>query len=291
MKTSFTPDWIQATTKHHSVAQVVSQFCYGLSPEEWITAKAFNGYEHALKHPFGHVVAWTTKRDDMGINIMFTGLPLKEIHNAGHNTLAIINWLCEEDFKFSRIDLAIDARGTWFDLDKLQGAKFSGTVNKLPTLYKNGPNAEEGQTLYIGSQDSDKFVRIYDKGVMQIPPETNWFRFEIVFKGRTATKVSKMIFNLTDTEAGRFAQGAMKAMFNPEYPDYHEAINAEPVKVASTKDASHSTYDWLMASIAPVMARVILELPHREVLETFEKEVLKHIKELAAKSLSKTKDL
>lgn len=286
MRTSFTPDWITATTKAHSISQVLERFSFGMTVDDWIAAKAHNGYEHAMKHPFGHVVSWTTKRDDMGVNIMFTGLPLKEVHNAGHNTLGIIYWLCEEEFRFSRIDLAIDVHGVKFNLDALQRSEHSGTVNKKPILIKDGADNEEGSTLYIGSWESDKFIRIYDKRAITEGHTEEWFRFELVVKGKTASKVAKMIYNMSDTEAGKFTLGVMKAMFNSEDPLYKQAIDAEPVKVASTKDASHSTYDWLMSSITPVLARVILELPHRDVLKTFEQEVEKHIRELAAKSLT-----
>lgn len=285
MRTSFTPDWIQATSKIHSVSQIMAQFAYNLASEDWISGKGHNGYEHAVKHPFGHVIQWTTKREDMGVNIMFTGLPLKEVHNAGYDTLAIIYWLCEEEFKFSRIDLAIDVHGLKFVLDDLQRAKFSGSVNKKPILIKDGADNEEGSTLYIGSWDSDKFMRIYDKRAITEGHIEEWFRFEVVVKGRTATKLAKMMHNMSDTEAGMFTQGVMKAMFNSENADYQAAIDAAPVKVSSTKDASHSTYDWLMASITPVLARVILEFPHRDVMRTFEQEVEKHIREIAAKAL------
>lgn len=291
MQTSFTPDYISATTKDLPIKALIGQFGYGLGADDWISGKGHNGYEHALIHPFGHYVQWTTKRDDMGVNIHFSGRPLKEIHDAGENTLAIINWLHEEGFKFTRIDLAIDVRGVKFVLDDLQRAKFSGSVNKRPILIKDGADNEEGSTLYVGSWDSDKFIRIYDKGVLQTPPEENWFRFELVVKGRTSSKIAKMIYNMSDTDAGRLAQGVMKAMFNPEHADYQNVMVGDPVKVSSTKDVSHRTYDWMMADIAPVMARLILELPHKDVLRTFKQEVQKHINELAAKSLEKTKGL
>lgn len=291
MKTSFTIDYISATSKHHSIKQCLERLAFGLPIDRWITSKAHNGYEHALKHPFGHVISWTNKRADMGVHVLFSGLPLKELHDHGENTLLIVYWLCEEEFNFARIDFAIDVRGTWFDLENLQRAKFTGSVNKLPILIKDGPNAEEGQTLYIGSWDSDKFIRIYDKGVLQTPPEMNWFRFELVVARKTSTKVAKMIYNMSDASVGKFAQGVMRAMFTPDHSDYLEAMNADPQKVASTKNTEHGTYDWLMSSVSKTLARVILELPHRDVMTTFEKEVQKHIRELAAKSLHKTNEI
>jgi DNA relaxase NicK len=291
MQTSFTLDYVAATTKIHSISQVIEHFSYGMSTEEWLTSKAHNGYEHSMRHPYGHYVQWTTKRDDMGVNIHFSGMPLKELHDTGHNTLDIVYWLCEEEFKFSRIDLAIDVHGVKFVLDDLQRAKFTGSVNKKPILIKDGPDNEEGSTLYIGSWSSDKFIRIYDKKAITEGHLEEWFRFELETGGKTATKIAKLIYNMTDAQVGKFTAGVMKAMFNADHPDYQAVMDAEPVKVSSTKDVSHSTYDWLMSSIAPVLARVSLELPHRDVMRTFEQEVQKHIRELAAKSLKKSGDL
>lgn len=291
MQTSFTLDYISATSKTHSLRDVIKRFSFGLQADEWITAKAHNGYEHALKHPYGHVVSWTNKRDDMGVHVLFSGMPLKELHDLGENTLTLVYWLYEEEFKFARLDFAIDVRGVWFDLEELQRSKFTGSVNKLPILIKDGPNAEEGQTLYIGSWESDKFIRIYDKGVLQKPQEINWFRFELVVKSKTATKFAKLIYNLPDSEVGKKAQGVMIAMFTPEHENYRQAMDAEPVKVSSTKDTEHGTYDWLMSSVSKTLARVILELPHRDVERTFMLEVQKHIREIAARSLTKTDEL
>lgn len=286
METFFTPDWITATTKVHSIKQIIERFSFGMGTSDWITAKATNGYEHALRHPYGHVVRWTNKRDDMGVNVLFTGMPLKEIHDAGYSTLEIISWLCEEEFKFSRLDLAVDVHGIKFDLEEMQRRKFTGSVNKMPQLRKNGPNAEEGSTLEIGSRSSDKYLRIYDKAGQMDLKGILWFRFEIELGGRTATKVAHMIKSMTFEQAGKFTQGMIKAMYTPEYEDFLLAMAEEPHKVSSTKETSHQTYDWLMGTVSKSLARVILELPHRDVLRTFEQEVEKHIRELAAKSLT-----
>jgi len=291
MQTSFTLDYVSATTKIHSLKQLIERFSFGLSFDEWVSSKGHNGYEHSMKHPFGHYIQWTNKRDDMGVNVHFSGLPLKELHDTGENTLLIVYWLHEEGFKFTRLDFAIDVRGVKFDLEELQRCKFKGSVNKLPQLIKNGPNAEEGSTLYVGSRKSDKFIRIYDKRAQMEIDGEEWFRFELETGGKTATKMASMIYNMTDLQVGKFTQGVMRAMYNPDHADYQSAIDADPIKVSSTKDASHSTYDWLMSSIAPVLARVILELPHRDVMTTFDKEVQKHIREIAAKSLQKAQGI
>ena len=108
MQTSIALDYLSATTKLHSLSQVVERFAFGMEFDKWVTAKALNGYEQALRHPYGHIISWTSKRDDMGINVLFTGMPLKELNDRGHNNFAMLRALFEAEFRFSRIDLAID---------------------------------------------------------------------------------------------------------------------------------------------------------------------------------------
>lgn len=288
MRTSIALDYMSATTKIHSVAQVLSRFSFGVDTEQWISVKAQNGYESAMKHPYGHMISWTSKRDDMGVNVLFTGRPLKEIHDRGYNTFEMLKALFEAEFKFSRIDLAIDIFDVKIDLEELQRAPRTGSVNKLPVLIKDGPNCEEGATLYVGSWQSDKFIRIYDKAGEQELSGMLWYRCELVVKGKTATKIVAKIILMTDNEVGKFTQGVVLGMYNPENETFQSAMDATPERVSSTKDTSHNTYDWLMSSVSKTLARVILELPHHDVMKTFEQEVNKHIRELAAQSLTKT---
>lgn len=288
MQTSIALDYLSATTKLHSLSQVVERFAFGMEFDKWVTAKALNGYEQALRHPYGHIISWTSKRDDMGINVLFTGMPLKELNDRGHNNFAMLRALFEAEFRFSRIDLAIDIHDIKIDLEELQRAPRTGSVNKLPVLIKDGPNCEEGATLYVGSWQSDKFIRIYDKAGEQDLTGVLWTRCELVVKGKTATKIAARISVMNDAEVGKFTQGVILGMYNPENEVFQSAMDAEPERVSSTKDINHGTYDWLMSSVSKTLARVILELPHRDVERTFLQEVQKHIRELAAQALTQT---
>lgn len=290
MRTTFALDYISATTKYHSISQVIARFAYGIQQEDWTTQKAHHGYQHAIRHPFGHVISWTNKRDDMGINVLFQGLPLKELNDIGINTLDIMRWMHSEGFKFARIDLAIDVFDIKLDLEVLQAVQMRGSVNKLPILFKDGPNSEEGSTLYIGSMKSDKFIRIYDKAAEQELTGMLWYRFEVECKRHVSVRVVDKIAHLTDTQIGKFAQGMIIAMWDPESEVIHEIMDAQPEKVSSTKDVNHRAYDWLMSTVSVTLARVILELPHRDVMHTFQQEVEKHIREIAAKAIRREYD-
>lgn len=289
MHTSFAIDQANATSKDHSVSALMKQFTYGTALEEWVTVKAHNGYENAIQHPYGHNISWTSKRDDMGVHIRFSGRSLKELTDTGVDTIAIVIWLSEEGFKFTRLDLAIDIFGVKIDLEELQRCKWAGSVNKLPQLIKDGPNCEEGSTMYVGSRDSEKFFRIYDKAGEQGEYGGIWTRAELELHSRTATKIAARIVTMTVEEVAKLTGGIILGMYNPEHKDFQQAMNSTPEKVGSTKDSSHSTYDWIMATVSKSIAKTIIELPHRDVWESLEKEVFKHIREMAARNAVSSK--
>lgn len=287
MQTAFALDWLSATTKDHSLSQVIGKLSFGISQEDWMSGKGMNSYQFSVRHPLGHRISWSNTRDDMGINSLFTGMPLKELFDRGVNTLDIVRWMHNEGFKFRRLDLAIDVFGVDIDLEELQRLKFKGSINKKPCLYKDGPDCEEGSTLEIGSRKSDKWMRIYDKAAQMGMKDTFWTRFEIQCEDRVAIQVGEKIAKLDDAGVGKLTQGMMKHMWNPESELIQMIFDSEPQKVSSTKDVNHKTYDWLMGTVSVSMAKTILEMPHHDVWATFEKEVRKHIQEIAAKSMNK----
>lgn len=285
METSFAVDWIRATTKHHSVSQLVNAYGYGFKFEDWASFEPPNGYDCGLQNPYGHQVMWCTYRDDMGVNIQFPGRSCAELHSAGVDVLQIVQELSEEQFKFTRLDLAIDLKGVYIDIVALLDCEHSGSANNDPELYVKGRKARGGATLYVGSRKSEKHLRIYDKAKERKLKNVLWTRLEIELKGRTSTKVAKKLVGMTAKEAGVMTQRMIKGIYNPENEAIQQALEVEPLKVGSTKNEAHNTYDWMMSSVSKTLARLIIEMPHRDVEATFIKEVQKHIRELAARAL------
>lgn len=290
MELGFAVDWIRATTKHHSIKQMIDRFSYGFAFDDWASFKPKEGYDCGLQNPYGHQVMWCTYRDDMGVNVQFPGRSCHELHHAGIDVLEIVQELSEDAFKFTRLDLAIDLKGVYIDIPALLDCEHTGSANNDPELYVKGRKARGGATLYIGSRQSDKYVRIYDKAKERKLKDVLWVRLEIELKKATATKIAKMLVGKSELEAGIMAQQMIKGVYNPDHAALQEALRVEPMRVGSTKNEEHNTYDWIMGSVSKTLARLIIELPHRDVEETFLKEVRKHIRELAAKSLNKGDD-
>lgn len=286
MQKSFAFDWIRVTTKNHNPMEMVREFAYGLDFEDWKATKPKSGYSHALLHPWGHSIFWHIDKKEMGVNIMFTGRACNELYENRIDVIALIKNLSDRKFRFTRLDLALDVRDVKIDIVGLLDCEHSGSVNNDPVLITKGKNARGGATLYAGSWTSDKFMRIYDKAKERGLEGVLWTRIEIQLAGRTATKVAAQMAVMSENECGMFTQRLIKGMYNPEDEVFQSALSGTPQRVSSTKNEQHNTYEWLMSVVAKTLARTIVELPHRDVMTTFEKEVQKHIREMAAGRLT-----
>lgn len=286
MQKSFAFDWIRVTTKKHNPMQMVRRFAFGLDFEQWKATKPKQGYSHALLHPWGHSIFWHIDRQEMGVNIMFTGRAMNELYDNRVDVMALLREFVEGGFRFTRLDLAIDVRDVKIDIVGLLDCEHTGSINNDPVLIQKGAKARGGATLYAGAWSSDKFLRIYDKAKERGLNDLLWTRIEVELKGRTATKVATQMSEMTESECGQMTQRIIKGLYNPTNEAFQMVFDGMPQRVPSTKNEDHNTYEWLMNVVAKTMARTIIELPHRDVEVTFRREVQKHIREMAAKGLS-----
>ena len=290
MQKAFAFDWIRVTTKSHTPMDIVRLFDYELPFDQWKATKPKSGYSHALLHPWGHTVFWHESRQDMGVNIMFTGRACNSLYENDIDVHALISWLSENGFKFTRLDLALDLHGVEIDIVALSECEYKGSINNDPVLIKKGPKARGGATLYCGAFKSEKFLRIYDKAKERKISDALWIRAEAQLAGRTATKIAAQMAKMTLEECGNFTQRVIKGLYMPENEAFNQFFEGDPQRVSSTKNEEHDAYAWIMKTVSKTVARVIIEQPHRDVWTTFEKEVNKHIREMAAKSLTTNPD-
>lgn len=290
MQKAFAFDWIRVTTKNHNPMEMIREFAWGLDFEQWKGTKPRSGYSHSVLHPWGHTVFWHIDKPQMGVNIMFTGRACNELYENGIDVIALIKSLSDRKFRFTRLDLALDVRDVKIDIVGLLECEHDGSINNDPVLIQKGKKARGGATLYCGSWTSDKFLRIYDKAKERKLNDVLWTRIEVQLAGRTATKIAAQMATMTENECGEFTQRVIKGMYNPQDDIFQSALSGTPQRVSSTKNEEHNTYAWLMETVSKSLARTIVELPHRDVWTTFEKEVQKHIREMASRSLTKSEN-
>lgn len=280
IETSFCIDWFSMTLKADKPSSFLPDFGFGLDISDWTKVRPKNGYETCYQHPFGHLLMWSANREDMGVHLAAGGRALNEMQKyASIDPHTLLYWASENDAGVSRLDLAFDVLNTPIDIDALASApqvpgqegsaKGRSIVTTLP----------RGKTLYVGSRQSDKFLRIYDKSAEQgWAEELQWTRVELELKKQTAKMAAGVMAALDFDEMAGFSAGLIKGVFNPDAHAWREIFNKEMIRMPSTKANSHSTLKWLLETVSKTLAKTQGELLHQDVLGEFNQAVQENMR-------------
>lgn len=154
-----------------------------------------------LEHGAGFVCIGG-QRDTVLITINGTGCNYALLHWENY----LFTWLARyETVNITRIDLAHDIlTRSYLTIDLFNEIHAKGGFSKggrPPEIEHRGnwkrPNGK-GRTLYIGSRQSDKFCRIYEKGKQLGDSESPWLRVEVEYKSNNAYIPLNILLNPTD---------------------------------------------------------------------------------------------
>jgi phage replication initiation protein len=92
-----------------------------------------------------------------------------------------------ESYNLTRLDIAYDDREGLLDLNLIEReTELENYISKIQD-YEIHKTKRKGKTVYLGSKDSEKFIRIYDKAKERgREDEGHWVRLELVLKKKYA---------------------------------------------------------------------------------------------------------
>lgn len=263
IKVELLVDWL-AMTCPHKQSDVMSDLRYAQLllgyPFEGVATKARHGYTRALRGNHGELVMFG--REDMGTHISLSGTALNELRKAGYQPDALINVLSAKGGRASRIDLAIDVRGsTGMTPAMLHDALRRGTAHTASRGYTMLAGSDGGSTLYIGSRQSERFMRIYDKNAeQQIVNSESWMRIELETKGEQAKLMQAALTHGYDLQS--IIPSAIRTFCDfPGNPDWVVATDGTHADLGKSSRKETDTQKWLLDVVAKALARVTIENP------------------------------
>lgn len=148
------------------------------------TGKGWNGYKCRLDIEGAGLVAFGGNGDTLHIEL------------TGDGCVQVKSWdevaLCLEhlDGKITRVDVAADdMEGQGYDIDwcrnQYQEGGFDPERGAKPKAHFYGDEGSgSGCTYYVGSRETGKLFRGYEKGKEQGDPDSPWFRLEVEWRNR-----------------------------------------------------------------------------------------------------------
>jgi len=265
---SITLDWLAGTVKEKNNETDRFMLWIGMD-NDCPRHAATNGYKEAARTSSGATVSWHDDRPDMGTHVVLSGSALRSIQEgAGCGPNEILRRMCNAGFSVSRLDLAkdlvdvtIDYGAIWRDI---QNKAYTGTARTFNRI----EGATNGVTIYAGSRQSERFLRLYDKAAQTGNTDRQWARLELECKGMTARAMAAFL-STEATWAGAF-DGQVKGMVNLLHnPHWQQFFKAGDVPIGLPKiEKQTDTEKWIATQVYPAVMRYAGENPDSDALKT-----------------------
>lgn len=221
--------------------------------------KALSGYTEALRWECGAIAMRNENRPEMGVHFIFSGDALRNMTALGYDALFIMTRAAQAGCKFTIIHLAMDVFNYGYSPAQLSDDFYQ---NRYKGRSRNGSQASEkgrGYTAYVGSWNSDRFFRYYDKAAEQ-NTTGDWKRLELILKDNYARAFAWELgrdASLPNIE--RVLKGTVKTMANFHDQRWQDFMSGESSKLAAPKTKKNSTRNWLLTQVVSAMARYMVE--------------------------------
>jgi len=216
----------------------------------WIPQKPRNGYSlvvSAADRP-GLCVMASEPNSPMGVHISWGGSALREVEPR-----SILRQALAADATIRRIDIAIDIPSAAPDEDLYNALALGSAITQARSHQLVTSNT--GWTIYVGSRTSEKFLRIYDKQA-EAGLDHPLTRVELECKNDYAEGIAKHI----DQEGYHQFPGIITAFCDFRNVTWWTQNLTSPTLSPGIpkKEKTSDTKRWLMESVAPALAKVLV---------------------------------
>lgn len=258
---SITLDWLAFTFREDTIGQ--QEFLHSFASSKGaVEITATNGYRTAYRSGQGVVVQWNVDRPEMGYHVVIAGSAIRNIlqhYQLDQKTL--VEKVINAGGSITRLDLAKDLTGEHVSLDKIYQAmergEYSGSSRKFSQIHSlNG-----GNTVYVGSRQSEKFIRIYDKASEMGLQGQEWKRFELECKGMVARALATLLVQ-SEQWSGAFDTIARHMVDLPGLRDYQAFFSPEPISISLPKLEKQTDREaWIAGQVMPAVVKHFIEHP------------------------------
>lgn len=303
-------DWLSFTIQKFMTPEEVVKY-FGMDVEEFKEeARGLNGYRKQYTHRTngdkGLIRVLYDGQEDMGVHVDVSGSAIHHFFEAFENKLT-----CDTPFgdkaiqlpenfdfqnkenivvvllayirriaKFTRIDVALDDFGPFFTLGEINAlVENKQMVTKFRT-YKRVIEASisgsdlKGETLYIGSNKSDAFIRIYNKALEQNMADMDWIRWEIQLRDARSEAFVDMLLS-DELKPVSFASAAVSLLAGflrfieldnanrsrcstcEKWLEFIASASALRLSVPKKEASIDTKLEWIQKQVAPSLVGLI----------------------------------
>ena len=259
MKANYSLDWLRFTVPYE--ADIYDVLPFDWWARDWGAKEptAFPSYNAAIKMVVGRA-DWHMSLASQRKMITFTGEDLRQIRERGTDDETLITMVARvPGVSVTRIDFAADAVAMGLRSVSAHKAWQGGSLNtsarsvKVYMSHQAQGDVDPATTVYFGSEQSEKRIRVYDKG-KQLGLDYDWVRVELQARGKVATKLVDQMRKKTVIGAGCAAIKGMIDWSEDWYTDLMTGAVEVDLEIGR-KDTNWET--WVREVVMPNMEKAI----------------------------------
>ena len=214
------------------------------------------GYAGARVDGHGTVVMWNDDRPDMGHHFIFNGTALRNIFSKTEiQPRALLGAVLDSGGNISRLDLAKDLTEEAFNYEAVYQSIKQGIAGGNTRKFSKLESGENGYTIYMGSRQSERFARLYNKAAESGLPLALWARFEIETKGMVARALASALVG-SDNWSRAFDGVVFTMVGNAKKANLSQFIVPGDVPIGLPKiERQTDREQWIESQVIPAIAR------------------------------------
>jgi len=240
-------DWLRFTTLDTTPMLMLAEIFPVVKPKIQKTGDAVRPLAHyntAIELVSGRI-DWHSDRPEQKVLWTFTGEDLAELTRLGVDHQHFIRWVLSiKHVNITRLDFAINIYGTC-DPMEIVSAFDSGlckTHAQTRSVVESKTGAQRrGLTVYIGSRQSTRLIRVYDKSAQQGTNEP-WVRIEIEVKSPLANTIARAMRDSSIRQAGQYAIASFIETGVKWFDDAVQSEDMEAYKPVGRKETAHEKW-------------------------------------------------
>lgn len=223
----------------------------------WKPSRGRSPYSHSWSNDAGFVVFYSPKLPHALIEITGTGCDRLRKDHVLNKVLHTVR------HRVTRFDFAVDVECETKPSEVVEDG-ISGRFKSKSNII-----SETGETQYVGSRKSDRYLRVYRYNAPH--PRSGLMRYEFVFKKQLARDM------LQSYVAGEFNDDRMMSYCGHAFGIEHETFSTKakpiPTHIYRKERENAGTLRWLVAQCAPAFKKLVkqgvIENPEEFIKEYF----------------------
>lgn len=204
---------------------------------------------------------------NQGVHVVLKGQPLALMRDDNVNDAELMWFMSQHAGKPSRIDVCVnmfEASTTVTDLWELWRQKKVKTRSRMAKRFECLPDEGTDDGFYVGSKDSDKFMRIYNKG-RQVADKDAWVRLELVCLKMNARAISHDLAR-KDVSTRVTINRAILNHAEFENGEYLEALADNDTTLRKVPRELPNFWAWMKTQVVPAIVSRMADHPEENVM-------------------------